>query len=109
MPLSPELRKGLAELEARNPSLHAIKVEARGKRNTRRGKSARSKFYSKLMGGLVGSRGEKISENFVQQKPRKFCADWLDLTKKLILEATPEEKRKDMESKINSAWDKILD
>ena len=69
-------------------------------RRSRKGKkkSARSQFYSKLMTGLAGDRGEKIAQAFVKQDTVKFTQEWQKLSKELILFATSAEDREHWES-----------
>lgn len=82
--MKPKVAKGLLTL-------------ARRSRKKKKGKSPRSQFYSKLMGGLAGNRGESISNHFVKQDGTAFAKAWWRLSYDLMMQATPDDQKEKME------------
>ena len=85
-----------------------LKYNIEAKKRRGKAKSPRSQFYSKLMGLLAGKKGDAVSQAFVSKNIKSFGSQWLDISKKLLLEATSEENRQSMEQKINNAFKKVL-
>ena len=80
--------------------LQELEALARRSRKRKKGKSNRSKFYSKLMGGLAGPKGEEISKAFVDGNSAKFAQEWWKLAGELIMQTATEENRERVEEVV---------